>query len=1217
MRYAMQRRRRRTTTGAGHFTTSARSPHSHLPSDTMRPLLLLALLSCLLAAQLAAATRDTFTTGRALLKKPLKKRVATPVNLTRQQFVQATWALQDVTCAGVYATAKDKNFNNTLALAVTRDFMDVLNAAGWPAAALSVRVVRQPCKDITYNNKTYASFRAGVRFNSTTDTQVRDDMWAAVADPDTASPCTGGYNTTLYKNVAALFAKYSLKVSQNNGTRTNMFYNGTDAYWVEYAGPCLPKPKPIIKAIVVDTPIIGTSCDPADVEALANGVRATITSGLPPAESALVFVEVIDCKPTATGRRLLASNVTVTLSITTSPLLTTAAQVDAASRALYAAITGKPSSSLPAGASLDTVLQMLNTDLKDGGAADLLVKVQTAIVAANLTAVFDATLTNATQVAGTQQAITCPNMPEFTGASFSTQCLGQIPGFDCVGSCANGGTVTATCSTAGTWTIPATASCPAEQQPKKECTGVPSTTPEGGAWPTAGCAGLARCDATCSGDATGSPFAVCDTVTGAWSGVSGSCTPIRCLDSPLFGIAYANWATNCGTTVGSTCTATCVGAGQATIATCARVPGTTTANWNLTTPGNCASGFPANATCSNTNGAASGQLAFVCGFGFASKTSAAGSSIATLDAAAAKAICCDAIYPADATCATSWTASCPAGSTPNPFGLINGLVVGSTAAQSICCSGGAAEVSPSPTPPSPSPPPCVPTCSDSTVGQGVPCGTTSNGCGGTCTATCTIFGASSATCSGGVCTCNPTCSGSASNLPVGAACGLDSNGCGSFCSRNCAAGSVCNSSFVCECVPTCNATISVGLNDPCTPLSNSCGGTCPRQCAAGTFCNSASVCQCSPTCTDDLAVTPGNFCGQQPDGCGSFCTKTCASTSDCLGSKCQAKTAVTVVNSITPLDASMANNLPTNQWLMAPDATTTATAPYECAIVDLASQPTNSGTDNPYFNNNLKTQPSFTNPSVLMTKAFKMVTKSGSDKCEAMIAFPGNNGEARGLFNGMPFKDFLTTGGTIEWKWYKGVIAGGSNAPAPSLKLAVADPAAWPWTFIYSGRNAFVYFSMEPYCQKPSITSGENGCSIPLDVNTWSGNLVSNTQSAAWIGPNWSMGANQTICGGGHYSLQWWMQPATSASPRTFAGGSTATNPCDYRLKYDSANAPYPVGTPPFSVTQGFMDRAVILSIHMQLGSGPSSAAGFVGWLQIKTGAGAAVQYDYTWEFGG
>ncbi|WIA09690.1 hypothetical protein OEZ85_009075 [Tetradesmus obliquus] len=1143
--------------------------------------------------------------------------------------------------------------------------MDVLNAAGWPAAALSVRVVRQPCKDITYNNKTYASFRAGVRFNSTTDTQVRDDMWAAVADPDTASPCTGGYNTTLYKNVAALFAKYSLKVSQNNGTRTNMFYNGTDAYWVEYAGPCLPKPKPIIKAIVVDTPIIGTSCDPAAVEALANGVRATITSGLPPAESALVFVEVVDCKPTATGRRLLASNVTVTLSITTSPLLTTAAQVDAASRALYAAVTGKPSSSLPAGASLDTVLQMLNTDLQGGSAADLLVKVQKAIVAANLTTVFDATLTNATQVAGTQQAITCPNKPEFTGASFSTQCLGQIPGFDCIGSCAKGGTVTASCSTAGTWTIPATASCPAEQQPEKECTGVPSTTPEGGAWPTGGCAGLAPCDATCSGDATGSPFAVCDTVTGAWSAISGSCTPIRCLDSPLFGIAYANWATNCGTTVGSTCTATCVGAGQATIATCARVPGTTTANWNLTTPGNCASGFPANATCSNTNGAASGQLAFVCGFGFAPKTSAAGSSIATLDAAAAKAICCDAVYPADATCATSWTAGCPAGSTPNPAGLINGLVVGSTAAQSICCSGGAAEVSPSPTPCTVSSYLLRRDCwtgrvlrhekqrmrwhmhfhlrdtwclirnmhrrclhvqphllSANSLPVNSACGLEANGCGSFCSRNC----ADGLICNSTfTCQCVPTCNSTIS-VGVGATCSPLSDSCGGTCPRQCTAGNICNSANVCECVPTCSGTISVGLGSPCSPLSNSCGGTCPRQCTSGTFCNITNICQCQPTCTDDLAVTPGNFCGQQSDGCSGFCTKTCATTSDCLGSKCQLKMAVTVVNTITPYTSAMNNNLTTNEWFISPESTTGRPSPYECGIVDLASQPIGSTYD-PYFQNSL-TNPglaSRTNPSAAVTKALKMVIRSNvgfapgtGDKCEAMIAFPGNNGEAKGLFNGMTFSDFLTTGGTIEWNWYKGVMAGGSNAPAPSLKLAVADPTAWPWTFPYSGRNVFVYLNMEPYCQKPSIAFGENGCSVTLDVNTWSGNTVSEGQSAAWVGPSWSMGGTQSSCNGGHYSLAWWMYPATSAAKRTVTIGSLSSTNCEYQLKWDSASAPYTFGSnPSTTVAAGFMSRAVILSIHMQLGSTSANIASFVGWLRIKTGASAPVQYDYAWEFGG
>jgi hypothetical protein len=115
----------------------------------LRPLLPLALLCWLLSAQLAACTRDTFMTNRALLARPVVTPLATPVNLTRQQFVQATWALQDVTCAGVFTTAKDKNFNNTLAKAVEQDFKDALVAAGWPGAAAVVRAVRQPCKDIT------------------------------------------------------------------------------------------------------------------------------------------------------------------------------------------------------------------------------------------------------------------------------------------------------------------------------------------------------------------------------------------------------------------------------------------------------------------------------------------------------------------------------------------------------------------------------------------------------------------------------------------------------------------------------------------------------------------------------------------------------------------------------------------------------------------------------------------------------------------------------------------------------------------------------------------------------------------------------------------------------------------------------------------------------------------------------------------------------------
>lgn len=164
------------------------------------------------------------------------------------------------------------------------------------------------------------------------------------------------------------------------------------------------------------------------------------------------------------------------------------------------------------------------------------------------------------------------------------------------------------------------------------------------------------------------------------------CLPaVRCLGVPLAGVANANWATNCPTTVGSTCTATCFGAGQATTATCTRIAGTTTADWAVTTTGSCAAAFAANAKCGDTNGDAAGQPAFVCGSGFVAKASASGSSIAGLDAAAAQGVCCDAIYPADATCATAWTAACPIGTQLNPTGQVNGLVIGSTAAQSICC----------------------------------------------------------------------------------------------------------------------------------------------------------------------------------------------------------------------------------------------------------------------------------------------------------------------------------------------------------------------------------------------------------------------------------------------------------------------------------------------------------------------------------------------------
>jgi hypothetical protein len=63
--------------------------------------------------------------------------------------------------------------------------------------------------------KNYASYRTMIRFNSTTTLDVRDMMFNGVSTA-AANPCAGGYNTTLYKTVAALFARGPFKVSQNS-----------------------------------------------------------------------------------------------------------------------------------------------------------------------------------------------------------------------------------------------------------------------------------------------------------------------------------------------------------------------------------------------------------------------------------------------------------------------------------------------------------------------------------------------------------------------------------------------------------------------------------------------------------------------------------------------------------------------------------------------------------------------------------------------------------------------------------------------------------------------------------------------------------------------------------------------------------------------------------------------------------------------------------------
>jgi hypothetical protein len=100
---------------------------------------------------------------------------------------------------------------------------------------------------------------------------------------------------------------------------------------------------------------------------------------------------------------------------------------------------------------------------------------------------------------------------------------------------------------------------------------------------------------------------------------------------------------------------------------------------------------------------------------------------------------------------------------------------------------------------------------------------------------------------------------------------------------------------------------------------------------------------------------------------------------------------------------------------------------------------------------------------------------------------------------------------------------------------------------------------------------------------------------------------------------------ADQNSPRTLLGGGAAPRTCGYQLPWDSASNPFKIvsGTTPntvdIPVAPGFMDRAVILSIHLQQGGGNEKTPSFVGWLRVKTGANAPAayqNYDYTWQFG-
>eukprot|EP00883_Tetradesmus_obliquus_P004242 jgi/Sobl393_1/14568/SZX79144.1 len=239
--------------------------------SVMRQLLPLAVV-CLLAAQLAAGARTT--PGRSLLRQL----VPDNITLGRQQFVQATWALEGVTCDDVTNQTGLKYVNNTLAQKVILDFQAELTKQGWPEAVKTVVAVRQPCVTFDINSTKYASYRVLVRFNSTTTTAVKDTMFLGAV----TGPCVGGYSKTLYSNVAALFKDF--KVSQNTPNMT----------------VCQPKPSPSPSPspVPVDSPSPSPEASPSPSPTpdpcpsnatLVNGT-CTCNAGLLPSTNGTILV---------------------------------------------------------------------------------------------------------------------------------------------------------------------------------------------------------------------------------------------------------------------------------------------------------------------------------------------------------------------------------------------------------------------------------------------------------------------------------------------------------------------------------------------------------------------------------------------------------------------------------------------------------------------------------------------------------------------------------------------------------------------------------------------------------------------------------------------------------------------------------------------------------------------------------------------------------------
>jgi hypothetical protein len=159
---------------------------------------------------------------------------------------------------------------------------------------------------------------------------------------------------------------------------------------------------------------------------------------------------------------------------------------------------------------------------------------------------------------------------------------------------------------------------------------------------------------------------------------------------------------------------------------------------------------------------------------------------------------------------------------------------------------------------------CAPDCSPSGVTE---CGGQDNGCGGACTScpageSCSAAGS----CETAV-TCVPSCTNYNSSQNISyQKCNGASDGCTGSCSATCPAGDTCDPLGLCSCNAQCPAGCTGYAFCPCVPnctdynssqnityqkcggVPDGCGGTCSATCPPGDACDTYGLCSCNAQC---------------------------------------------------------------------------------------------------------------------------------------------------------------------------------------------------------------------------------------------------------------------------------------------------------------------------------------------------------------------------------